>query len=116
MKDVLVTYIFFISIVFILAIIVFPKLNGTAEKEQLEKEALQKGRPVQALIIDKKYQEGSSANPTIGDPGSPPTFKLKIYHNEKTANIDVKKELYNSVHAGETIDAIEYEEHLVLKK
>lgn len=85
-----------------------------------EQEALEKGKPASALIVDKIEEQVSGgvvmagATPVVI--GDSPAFTLRVYVGKKTRDIDVNEDVFDQVKVGGTIDVVEYEDKIKLKK
>ncbi|PER55814.1 hypothetical protein CN495_08670 [Bacillus thuringiensis] len=85
-----------------------------------EQEALEKGKPASALIVDKIEEQVSGGVVMAGSTpvvmGDTPAFTLRVYVGKKTRDIDVNEDVFTQVKVGDKIDVIEYEDKVLLKK
>lgn len=108
------------SMLGLLLALVVVAVGFSIDKADAEKEALTKGREVQAVVIDKEMvQGGSNILLTSGMPiplsNDPDTCSIKVYVGKKNYDIDVDDKLYESLQIGDKIDVIEYQDKVTLK-
>lgn len=80
------------------------------KQSELKKEALQEGKKVEAVVVDKHFKQTSIGN------SAPFQYALKIYANDKLSEVNVSEALYDETAVGNKISAVEYENHVALTK
>ncbi|PEQ70134.1 hypothetical protein COF65_28185 [Bacillus toyonensis] len=106
----------FILISIVIGVSIFPAIKSSIAEFQMEEHTLEKGKLVNAKVIDKKFIEGDAGIPAMGDPGSPAKYLLTLYSNNQTQVVDVKSNFFKKIDVGDEIKAYEYKDHISIEQ